>query len=211
MSLFPRSFYAPDQSFAPLVRLLNDWDTYAREGQLESGTKRHHTLQTFNPKFDVIESDSEYQLHGELGGIAKQDVHIEFTDDHTLVIKGRVEKSYTTGEPAEASGAITEPAAPEKETAGNGHQAAARDEEDERQAKGAQVTTTNKQQAMQHQKQKPTFKYWLSERSVGEFSRVFQFPGRVERDNVSASLDNGILTVKVPKAKKLETRRINIS
>ena len=54
-------------------------------------------------------------------------------------------------------------------------------------------------------------KYWVSERSVGEFSRAFQFPTNVDQDNVRASLTNGILSVTVPKAKKPEGRRIAIN
>ena len=56
-----------------------------------------------------------------------------------------------------------------------------------------------------------TAKYWLTERSVGEFSRSFNFPTRVEQDLVSASFKDGILTVVVPKAKKHETRRIAVN
>jgi len=208
MSLFPRTLYTPDQSFAPLVRLLNDWDTYSRD---DGGSHRHHITPTFNPRFDVLETDTEYQLHGELGGVAKKDVHMEFTDEHTLVVKGRVEKSYATSDAPESAGAITGPADDDTAAENNSHKATARDEEEEKSAEGGKVTTTKKQQGQRQQKQRPAFKYWLSERSVGEFSRVFQFPGRVERDQVSASLENGILTVKVPKAKKAESRRVEIA
>ncbi|WPH00100.1 Hypothetical protein R9X50_00292300 [Acrodontium crateriforme] len=53
-------------------------------------------------------------------------------------------------------------------------------------------------------------KYWLSERSVGSFARTFSFPDRVDHDNVKASLQNGILSIVVPKAAVPVTRRINI-
>ena len=56
----------------------------------------------------------------------------------------------------------------------------------------------------------PSFKYWVSERSVGEFERRFSFPGRVELENVKASLKNGILSVVVPKVVAHQSRRINI-
>ncbi|KAK0516223.1 hypothetical protein JMJ35_000826 [Cladonia borealis] len=56
----------------------------------------------------------------------------------------------------------------------------------------------------------PGFKYWISERSVGEFERRFSFPGRVDQDAVKASLRNGILSVVVPKVVKGEARRILI-
>ena len=58
--------------------------------------------------------------------------------------------------------------------------------------------------------EQPGFKYWISERSVGEFERRFSFPGRVNQDAVRASLRNGILSVVVPKVVKGEARRIVI-
>ncbi len=51
----------------------------------------------------------------------------------------------------------------------------------------------------------------MSERSVGEFSRSFSFPVRVDQDAVKASMKNGILSILVPKAKKHESRKIDIS
>ena len=56
----------------------------------------------------------------------------------------------------------------------------------------------------------PSFKYWVNERSVGEFERIFTFPGRVDQEAVKASLKNGILSVVVPKVVATEARRINI-
>ena len=53
-------------------------------------------------------------------------------------------------------------------------------------------------------------RFWRWERSVGEFSRVFSFPSRVDHDAVTATFNNGILSVTVPKAKKMATRRIVI-
>lgn len=60
------------------------------------------------------------------------------------------------------------------------------------------------------EQQQPDFKYWISERSVGEFERRFSFPGRVDQDAVKASLKNGVLSVVVPKIVKGEARRIRI-
>ncbi|KAI5291224.1 hypothetical protein KEM54_005819 [Ascosphaera aggregata] len=59
-------------------------------------------------------------------------------------------------------------------------------------------------------KDKLLWRYWLTERSVGTFQRTFQFPREVDQDNVRASLEQGILTVKVPKEVKRRTRRIAI-
>ena len=53
-------------------------------------------------------------------------------------------------------------------------------------------------------------KYWVSERSVGEFHRAFSFPSRVNQDEVKASLKNGILNVVVPKAPSYKAKRIDV-
>ncbi|KAF3397800.1 30 kDa heat shock protein [Penicillium rolfsii] len=53
-------------------------------------------------------------------------------------------------------------------------------------------------------------RYWASERTVGEFSRTFSFPIRVDQDKVKASLKNGILSIVVPKATASATKKITI-
>ena len=53
-------------------------------------------------------------------------------------------------------------------------------------------------------------RYWVSERSVGEFHRTFSFPDRVNQDNVKASLKNGILSIVVPKETASGTKKITI-
>ncbi|RPB08656.1 HSP20-like chaperone [Morchella conica CCBAS932] len=55
---------------------------------------------TFSPKFDVYETTSSYTLEGDLPGLKKQNLSIEFTDPVTLVIKGHISKksSITTSE-----------------------------------------------------------------------------------------------------------------
>lgn len=65
------------------------------------------------------------------------------------------------------------------------------------------------QQAPQQQQQQQP-RYWVSERSVGEFQRTFTFPSRINHDNVRASLKDGVLHIVVPKAVAPASRRINV-
>ncbi|KAL2883549.1 hypothetical protein SGCOL_001232 [Colletotrichum sp. CLE4] len=244
-AFFPRNFYNSDASFTPLFRLLEDFDNYSRQGNGTSsggarGTHRNH-VPTFQPKFDVREVEDAYELHGELPGMSKEDVSIEFTDPHTLHIRGRVERSYTAGTPptagllqsssgTEMSGAITDGSSNDTsstttstERPRSPHQATVEDEEDDETNSTAQPTpattvaevdkSASAAAAAHHHKKEPVdnAKYWVSERSIGEFSRVFNFPGQIKQDAVSAGFKDGILSIRVPKAPKHETRRIFIN
>ena len=215
MAFFPRSYLSPDTSFTPLFRLLDDFDNYSREVQGQegrNGRRNNNAVRTFNPRFDVRETENAYELHGELPGIERDNVQIEFTEPQTIVIRGRVERSYTAGTPpaglvgdTKMSGAITEGG--EKES----HHASVSDEADETaKEKGASTELQHTGEKQGEAQAQPAEKYWVSERSIGEFSRTFSFPTRVDQEAVSASLNNGILNITVPKAKKHESRRINI-
>lgn len=209
MAFFPRNLYNSDASFTPLFRLLDDFDNYSRQGGSPNGGRRSG-LPTWQPKFDVRETGEAYELHGELPGMVKENVNIEFTEPQTMLVRGKVERTYTAGTPpaghlenTSMSGAITEGGETERR---NSHQATV---EDENEAQVAEAPKTDEKKAEKQPADKA--KYWLSERSIGEFARSFNFPTRVDQDNVSANLKDGILTVTVPKAKKHEARRIAIN
>jgi len=222
MSLFPRSIYSADPSFTPLFRLLDDFDNYRTEVQGTSGNGRKGgrgiSARTFNPKFDVRETENTYELHGELPGIERENINIEFTEPQTIVISGHVERTYQSGTPpaglleggAKSGGAITEGG---EQHHTKPHKVTVEDEgseKAEKQGKEQTAVTTKKDEQQQEQPQQPKEKYWVTERSVGEFSRTFSFPGRIDQEGVTASLVNGVLNVTVPKAKKHESRRIAI-
>lgn len=54
-------------------------------------------------------------------------------------------------------------------------------------------------------------RYHLWERSYGSFRRSFTLPTNVEAEKVEASFENGVLTVRLPKAMESKGRRIEIS
>jgi len=211
MSFFPR---LATGEFAPLFRLLDEFDAHrSTRGSVSSA-------RSFAPKFDVKEVKDAYQLDGELPGIDQKDVQIEFTDAHTLVIKGRTERQYSSDSGPATPAAVEDSSAPDAlEAAPEGtetpksRQASVEDEE------APAATTTEVDPAAEsavekapakEELQKPKSKYWVSERSVGEFHRTFNFPTRVDQDAVKASLKNGILSVVVPKAAPRVSKRISI-
>ncbi|KAK4247881.1 30 kDa heat shock protein [Corynascus novoguineensis] len=166
--------------FSSLFRMLDDFDRYT--SQL-SNTGTSTSVSTFTPRFDVAEHEKEYVLQGELPGVPPSNVEIEFTDDQTLVVRGRSERKHTEGDPALLeSGSGAE----QKKTEGG----------------------ADKKKGDESSKTKP--RYWLSERSYGEFSRVFTFPNPVDQDKVQAKFKDGVLDITVPKAEKKSARRITI-
>jgi HSP20 family protein len=49
-----------------------------------------------------------------------------------------------------------------------------------------------------------------TEYNVGHYARGFTLSSKVDRDNISAQLDDGVLTLTLPKAKEAMPRRISI-
>lgn len=220
------------RNFGGLFRFIDDWDKHfsqqgGRGSPGQSRQARRH-VQTFTPRFDVRETEQAYELHGELPGVEKKDVSIEFSDLQTIVISGSVERTYTAGTPpagllgdnnATMSGAIADEAHADDTLETRSNKSFQPTVEDEK-AEGARETTTTttgevaeapKPETPAAEQQQSKHKYWVQERSVGSFSRTFSFAQRVDHDGVSASMENGILTVVVPKAKKPESRRIAIN
>jgi HSP20 family molecular chaperone IbpA len=172
MSLFPRV-----SDFAPIFRLLDDYDIHRSS---RGGT----SVRGFAPRFDIREAKDAYYLDGELPGLDRSDINIEFSDPQTIVISGHVEHRYQSpqeGEPSESPSTAVQRAPSDKD-------------------KQLSRRTTGPAGGQ----------YWVSERSTGEFHRSFSFPTRVDQSNVKASLKNGILSVVVPKTTASPGRRIAI-
>lgn len=223
--LFPRISYAPARcgpvrhEVAPLFSLFDE--TFS---ELQRASRR--ARRQFNPRFDLKETKEAYSLEGELPGIEQKDLSIEFTDESTLTIKGRTERHTESGRrpqvvEAEKKAAIEEAGTASETSSVKSHQATVEDEEPANAsavaAEHAEVAaptpaSASAPAAEPAKTEQPANKdqYWISERHVGEFSRSFSFPARVNQDAVKASLKNGILSIVVPKAAAPESRRISI-
>jgi HSP20 family protein len=199
MSLFPRyTTAAPyDGGFRSLFRMMDDIAT-----NYENAMPASTSIRAFSPKFDVIEDKDAYKLHGELPGLDQKDVSIEFTDSHTLVIKGHNETRYEHSEPADQD---------QNQIQNEPHKATVEDESANKSKETSVVPSESQKKKDVVSSGQQKMKYWVSERSVGEFHRTFNFPSRVDQDGVKASLKNGILSIVVPKlAATKHSRKINI-
>jgi HSP20 family molecular chaperone IbpA len=184
MALFPRF----SQELSPFFRLFDEYEKQFSNNALD------RTLRSFSPKFDVKETKEAYELHGEFPGIDQKDINIEWTDANTLSIHGRHEESREEGQ--RPQGFIEEPNKKDKQPS----------VEDE--GKETQVAKQGNKEVTKRGDQET--KFWVSERSVGEFHRSFAFPAPVDQDAVKASLKNGILSIVVPKSKAPQPRRVKI-
>lgn len=189
MSLF-RTVPSPGD-FSPLFHLLDDYDNHR-------STRSQAPVRSFTPRFDVREANDAYHLDGELPGVSQENIDIEFTDPQTLVIKGRSERESQSNNK-------------ESKTPDQQLQAQVQDES-EANTESNEVTnstsTGDKQAPIKRKANKPRF--WVSERSVGEFQRTFNFPERVSQDDVKAGLRDGILSLVVPKAAPPVSKKIVI-
>lgn len=222
MAFFHNNFFHQGPSFTPLIRFVHELDQYSRQSYPQAD--RRCSLPRWEPRFDALETSDAYKLHGELPGVSKENVTIEFSKPQTLVVRGRREKSYTAGTPptGQAEDTVMSGAIPdaEQQQPKSTRQATVEDEVDEgwtdasHSRPGTPDTTTAevaKQPEPETEKPAETAKYWLAERSFGVFSRSFNFGDRIDPDGVKASFNDGVLTIVVPKAKTHESRRIAIN
>lgn len=208
----------PSGKFAPLFQLMDDYHDVRRSKRSSSSV--HKTVsRSFAPKFDVRETEDSYLLDGELPGVQQKNVEIEFTDPHTLVIKGRVEHEYNSHDSDDhaVNDSMSVDHDDSSSTKSNkSHQPTVEDEDEEnsrKEASGTLAESPSKQLSRASEPntiQKPSFKRWVSERSVGEFHRAFSFPARVNQDAVRANLSNGILSLVLPKEPAHTAKKIRI-
>ncbi|OQE74281.1 hypothetical protein PENNAL_c0081G01923 [Penicillium nalgiovense] len=159
---------------------------------------------SFAPAFDVREFTNAYHLDGELPGVDQSNIEIEFTDPHTLVIKGHTDREYnnSNNDNNANSSRSSSPA--------GWHQATVEDEDaaSTSSADTAASKTTSASHTEKTETDKPHF--WAKERSIGDFQRTFSFTARVDQDSVRASLKNGVLSVVVPKEPTPTPKKIPI-
>lgn len=60
------------------------------------------------------------------------------------------------------------------------------------------------------EKEKEVEKSWRSERFYGEFKRSFKLPDYLDPEKITAKMENGILTLSMPKKEEAKPKEINI-
>ncbi|KAH7024538.1 HSP20-like chaperone [Microdochium trichocladiopsis] len=179
--------------------------------------KQQQPLPYFTPRFDISETDAAYHLNGELAGLSKEHIDIDFTDAQTITVRGKIQRAASSPAQTTDDDVVVEDAAPQSpaSSAASSHHATVEDDFEDLAAETNTATsssspapekTTEKTPAPQQQ---PEAKYWIAERKYGQFARSFKFRKTVDVAAVSASLENGVLSIVVPK--KNESRKIFVN
>ena len=206
MSLFPR-FLAHDVE--PLFRVMDEFSNHAFRSIPSQVSRR-----AFQPRFNVKETKADFQLEGEMPGIDQKDVNIEFVDPQTMTIKARSEHYSSRSNTPTLEGKAESRKIEAAESSTNGDEAK-HSRQTTVEAEGAEKVVTPPSSASENQVAPrrtvtPEERYWVSERSIGEFHRSFNFPTRVDQDHVKASMKNGILSIIVPKITDPVSKKIII-
>lgn len=169
--------FASNISHSSCMRFLHDMDKYSHQVGL-----RHHGY-AFYPNFDIVELPNSFKLSGELPGVRKQDITIQFTSPQTIHIHG-VTDEYHAHNPNHSNNSTNNTEVTQQ-----------------------QDTSTTHHTLSSIAQDKPTSSHilqgatpWSLERSTGQFSRTFSFPIATQESGSRATLKDGILTIQILKA-----------
>jgi len=150
---------------------------------------------------NAYETPKEFKIEMEVPGYQKPEINIEYGHDgKTITISGDTEKTLEEvhGDTEEARHVTVEDA-PEA-----GEKAAPKKPESESTA----VAETSKSKEVGAPAGP---KYWVSERSIGSFSRTFTLPAGLDLEKATATLEHGILTITIPRTNKVPVQKISIA
>jgi len=213
MPFFPQSYLSPEPTLIQILSALDDsTPTQKSCGPRRQTHRAQQHPQQITPRFDVAETETAYELYGEVPGLQQDDLVIEFSDAQTIVIKGKTQRpSLVTNENVKGR-EIEQEATQDTSDTASSHHATVEDDEEYDQADVPVATPATTATAVaeeeqnqkaepqqQEQQQQNKAKYWVAERRVGEFARSFSFAQRVDQDEVVADLRNGVIHVRVPK------------
>ena len=75
---------------------------------------------------------------------------------------------------------------------------------------GVENNTLTVRGEKKHESKSEDETFFRSERSYGAFERSFSLPGYVDSEDVQAKLDNGVLTIRLPRREEAKSREIAI-
>ncbi|KAH6702972.1 HSP20-like chaperone [Leptodontidium sp. MPI-SDFR-AT-0119] len=192
-----------DKDFSPILHYIDEFDRHF--------SSRHRFMNCFIPRFDLEEDDWNYYLYGDIPGATVSDITVEANDERTLVVYGNTKRPGPEREGEVKGEGVSNPTP--------GFQASSLREQ-EKQTSEPSPPIQPAPALTHHQRHltsdsdpnpnpNPTTNHviLLSERLTGDFHRTFAFPRAVNEKGVKASMENGVLSVVVPKRHAAEEER----
>ncbi|KAF5234544.1 hypothetical protein FAUST_7524 [Fusarium austroamericanum] len=226
----PRTVYHTQAPLNPLYHLLRELDQSVQQPQQPQRRRQCQpqqksqaqaecpayrvTTRPWEPRFEAHETEDSFVLYGELPGLNKENVTVEFPEPRKLVVSGKVERFTDTPKPAETTTEQTAPAPVvesdnEDTQSRSSYQATVEDDVDD-EFEVLSHTSQKSETVSQAQPEAPSQKAVEKQpeqpkepRRAGytkEFSRYFTFPTYINHEAVTAELKDGLLTIIVPKA-----------
>ncbi|KAM0304646.1 hypothetical protein ACHAPM_002750 [Fusarium culmorum] len=229
----PRTVYHTQAPLNPLYHLLRELDQSVQQPQQPQRRRQCQpqqksraqaecpayrvTTRPWEPRFEAHETEDSFVLYGELPGLNKENVTVEFPEPRKLVVSGKVERFTDAPKPAETTTEQTAPAPAvesdnEDTQSRSSYQATVEDDVDD-EFEVLSHTSQKSETVSQPQPETPSQKGQKAAvkqpeqpeepRRAGytkEFSRYFTFPTYINHEAVTAELKDGLLTIIVPKA-----------
>ncbi|KAJ4245236.1 hypothetical protein NW762_014106 [Fusarium torreyae] len=230
----PRTAYHIQAPVNPLYYLLRELDQSVQQPQQPQRKRQCQAQQKsqaqascpayrvnarpWEPRFEAHETEDSFVVYGELPGLNKEHVTVEFPEPCKLVVSGKVERFTDAPKAAETT---TEKIVPtpviesdnEDTRSRSSYQATVEDDVDGDDFEVLSHTSEKSETISQpepetlsekaKEKQTETPEQPEQPRRSGyrkEFSRYFTFPTYVNHEAVTAELKDGLLTIVVPKA-----------
>ncbi|KAF4498963.1 heat shock 30 [Fusarium agapanthi] len=228
----PQTFYHIQAPQNPLYHLLRELDQSVQQPQRKRQCQPQQKSRAqascpayrvnsrpWEPRFEAHETEDSFVLYGELPGMNKEHVTVEFPEPRKLVVSGKVERFTEEPKAVETATEETAPAPVITESdnedtrSRSSYQATVGDDVDDDEFEVLSHTSeksrtvsqpepeTLSDKAQEKQPEKP--EQPEEPRRSGyskEFSRYFTFPTYINHDAVTADLKDGLLTIVIPKA-----------
>ncbi|KAF5549128.1 heat shock 30 [Fusarium mexicanum] len=224
----PQTFYHIQAPQNPLYHLLRELDQSVQQPQRKRQCQPQQKSRAqascpayrvnsrpWEPRFEAHETEDSFVLYGELPGMNKEHVTVEFPEPRKLVVSGKVERFTESPKEAETTTENTAPEAAiesdnEDTRSRSSYQATVEDDIDDDEfevlshaseksktvSQPEPETLSEKAQEKQPEQPEEPKRSGYSK----EFSRYFTFPTYINHDAVTADLKDGLLTIVIPKA-----------
>merc|ERR1711916_189466 len=140
---------------------------------------------------DIDESDFKYQFRVDLPGLTRDQISLDLDDNNLFTISATRHREGTQTKPSDENMKTMEE-----------DQESLKIQDEKENHEGTDANNERKPLKVSHV---------LQERAYGKMERVFHLRKEVDADNISASLENGVLTITIPQRKKAPAKKININ